>query len=218
MFKITPTIVIALAGGAGVGKDTLAEHYLKPYGYYPIALADEIKYKVVERGEASYEEVFITKPAHIRNLLQQEGTERGRNVYGENYWVHQLFARLGYYNIRWGLERFVITDVRFPNEVEAVQARGGKVLQVVAPQRYAANGLSDQARIHPSERALDGFTAFDGVINNDLGQEALVGRQLLITAGVVTAGVADRFKDVRFAETITATAAKFNGTVTNFDV
>lgn len=195
MFKITPTTVIGLAGGAGVGKDTIALKYLKPMGFMPIALADEIKYKVVARGDATYEEVFITKPPKMRTLLQEEGTERGRNVFGEEYWMDQLFARIGYYNVRWGWDKFVVTDLRFPNEVAGVQSRGGKVFQIIAPQRYAANGMTDAARQHPSERSLDGFTAYDGVIHNDLGEEASVQRQI---DNLLTPKTASRFEGVRY--------------------
>jgi hypothetical protein len=195
MFKVTPTTVIGLAGGAGVGKDTIAIKYLKPMGFVPLALADEIKYKVVARGEATYEECFVTKPPKIRTLLQEEGTERGRNVFGEEYWMDQLFARIGYYNVRWGMDKFVITDVRFPNEVTGIQARGGKVFQIVAPQRYASNGMTDAARQHPSERSLDNFTAFDGVIRNDIGEEQSVQRQI---DNLLTPKTASRFEGVRY--------------------
>lgn len=195
MFNSTPTTVVGLAGGAGVGKDTVAYKYLEPMGFVPLALADEIKYKVVARGEATYEEVFVTKPPKIRTLLQQEGTERGRNVYGEDYWMDQLFARIGYYNIRFGFDKFVVTDVRFPNEVTGIQARGGKVFKIVAPQRYASNGMSDEARQHSSERSLDSFTAFDGVINNDIGEEQSVQRQI---DNLLSPKTASRFEGVRF--------------------
>lgn len=195
MFKVTPITVIGLAGGAGVGKDTLAIKYLKPMGFVPLALADEIKYKVVARGDATYEEVFVTKPPKIRDLLQQEGTERGRKVFGEEYWMDQLFARLGYYNVRWGFDKFVVTDVRFPNEAIGIQKRGGRVFKITAPERYANNGLSEAARNHASERSLDEFTGYDGIINNDIGEEQSVQRQI---DNILTPKTASRFAGVKF--------------------
>lgn len=193
MFRQTPITIVGLSGGAGVGKDTLAERYFQRYGFHPLALADEIKRRIVAAGRATFEEVYITKPPHIRTLLQEEGTERGRDVYGENYWVDMLKVNMAFFNIRWGFDKFVITDVRFPNEVTELQAVGGKVAKIIAPQRYRENGMSEAARQHRSERALDDFTAFDATIANDIGQETRVGDQIanflrtafpaLITAG-----------------------------------
>lgn len=174
-----PIEIIGLSGGAGTGKDYLAEHYARPQGFQPIALADEIKVRVVASGRATWEEVFKTKPPHVRTLLQEEGTERGRNVYGENYWIDVLWARLLTARERWGMTRWVVTDVRFPNEVTAVQAIGGKVFRIVAPKRYQNNGMTEAARQHPSERALDGFVGFDGWVLNDPEYALTVGPTFL---------------------------------------
>lgn len=170
--------LIGLAGGAGVGKDTLANLYFRPQGFLSAALADEIKVRVVASGRATFEEVFITKPPHVRKLLQEEGTERGRDIYGENYWVDILFAQLQKTRFRWGFERFVVTDVRFPNESDRIREAGGQVYLINAPTRYANNGMSDEARQHRSERALDGYTNYDGIINNDPEWQSVVGTQI----------------------------------------
>jgi hypothetical protein len=60
---------------------------------------------------------------------------------------------------------WVITDVRFPNEAEAIKKRGGKVISVVRP------GHMDTGN-HPSETALDGYN-FDYVMYNDGSLESL---------------------------------------------
>lgn len=160
--------LIGLAGGAGVGKDTLAARYFRAYGYLSAALADEIKVRVVASGRATFEEVFVTKPPHIRQLLQEEGTERGRDLYGEDYWCNVLEAKLRVNAYRWGdLRRYVCTDVRFPNEVAWVRRLGGRVFKIDAPTRYASNGMTDEARRHRSERALDGYDEYDETIRND---------------------------------------------------
>ena len=53
----------------------------------------------------------------------------------------------------------VLTDVRFPNEAEAIQAAGGRLVRVVRP----GQDTSDQ---HISETALDDLVA-DVEIQND---------------------------------------------------
>lgn len=177
LFRKNPIVLLGIAGGAGVGKDTIADIYLRQYGFVPMALADEIKARVIASGQATFEEVFITKPSHIRTLLQEEGTERGRNVYGESYWFNCLMARaqITASRTRATATRIVVPDVRFPNEVQLIQQAGGRVIKLEAPERYAANGMTAAARLHASERALDGFTAYDAVIQNDPDDAGTVG-------------------------------------------
>lgn len=59
---------------------------------------------------------------------------------------------------------WIITDVRFPNEYEAVKAKGGIIIRVNRPG-YGTSMVS-LASDHPSETALDGHD-FDHVIENN---------------------------------------------------
>jgi hypothetical protein len=173
--------IIGFAGKAGTGKNTLADLYVKPLGYKSVALADEIKLRAVACGVATYEEVFgPKKPAHVRTWLQQEGTERGRDVYGEDIWVRALHARLRRVEQEWGLSEFVVTDVRFVNEVRFIQQAGGVVFLIEAPRRNLALELTDEQRNHPSERDLEKLfhREFDGVLYNDPAYVTAVGVQL----------------------------------------
>lgn len=150
--------VLGLSGKAGSGKDYIAANYLKPLGFLPIALADAIKEEAVARGLCTYEEAFHTKPPHVRDLLQQLGTELGRDQYGEDIWCRRTHARMQRMAEQWGFTKFVITDVRFRNEVRFVQQEmGGEVLRVFAPDRVANNGMPDELRTHRSEIDLDPF-------------------------------------------------------------
>lgn len=182
---MTKIEVVGLAGQAGVGKDFLAKTFFSRYGYLSTALADEIKVRVVASRRATFEEVFVTKPPHIRKLLQEEGTERGRDVHGEDYWADVLEAKLRTNLFRWPhLGRYAVCDVRFSNEVAWIKRLGGRVFKVDAPKRYAANGMTEEARQHRSERALDGFTDFDGVIRNDPDDASTVEDQVRDLLGV----------------------------------
>lgn len=159
--------LLGLSGKAGAGKNYIARTVLAPLGYREVALADELKIRAIATGVATYEEAFHTKPPRVRTWMQQEGTERGRQLFGEDVWVNALLARMARVQETWGIDTFVVTDVRFPNEVTGIQAAGGRVLRVDAPERVAASPLSPEARQHASETALDGFDGFDGVIQND---------------------------------------------------
>ena len=99
----------------------------------------------------------------VRVLLQRFGTDVGRELFGEGFWVEQAFRGLGD-------ESVVFTDVRFPNEAEAIRGRGGVVWNVVRPGVGVANG-------HVSESALAGFV-FDETILNDGSLEDLRGKVL----------------------------------------
>lgn len=161
--------IIGLSGRAGAGKDWITEHILKPDGYFQISFAWHFKIWMVSTGEATYEEVFVTKPPHIRKKLQRRGTEEGRNVYGENIWCQTALAWMRLLHDTNGVQKFVIPDIRFPNELEFVQQQGGLVFRINAPTRTANSNLTPEAREHISETALDHIppTGFDGIIQND---------------------------------------------------
>jgi len=89
----------------------------------------------------------------VRRLLQVFGTEVGRNLFGENFWIDQAFKRAEEY------ERVVFSDVRFPNEARAIQQRGGDLWRINRHNHQPVNG-------HTSEHAMDNFM-FKHVIYND---------------------------------------------------
>lgn len=170
--------IIGLSGQAGSGKDYIFDHHLKPLGYARWALADHMKMWVIGKGQATYEEVFKTKPPHIRKLLQQTGTEEGRDLYGEDVWLRTNLAWLTHLSNTMDINKICITDVRFPNEVKFIQDHGGKVLRIIAERRVRNSPLSHEARQHISETALNGYTGFDGFIWNDPGYEETVKQQI----------------------------------------
>ena len=110
----------------------------------------------------SWEGLKVRAPG-VRVLLQRFGTDVGRELFGEDFWVEQALDGLGD-------EDVVFTDVRFPNEAEAIRGRGGVVWNVVRPGVGVANG-------HVSESALAGFV-FDETILNDGSLEDLRGKVL----------------------------------------
>ncbi|MEU7643324.1 hypothetical protein [Streptomyces huasconensis] len=175
--------LIGLAGAARSGKDTAAS-FLTKDGWQRRAFADLVREMLYQlnpwlpddevdgsfqlAGEVDrfgWEQVKKEYPV-VREYLQRCGTEAGRQVLGPDVWVDTLFR---------GFETWerptVITDVRFPNEAEAIKKRRGLVVQVVRP---------DEAPIpesqHVSERALDDWP-FDATVLND-GSEVQLGVRL----------------------------------------
>lgn len=92
-----------------------------------------------------------------RTLLQWWGTDY-RRAQDPNYWVTQLMDTLK----REQPEVALITDVRFPNEVDAIHALGGYAVKVT---RTTAPDVTVHA--HVSENVLDGFNGWDFTITVD---------------------------------------------------
>lgn len=171
-------MVIGLSGRANAGKDFIANKYFRPQGFYQVSLAWHFKIWLASKGEATYEEVFFSKPPKVRSLLQIEGTEKGRDVYGKDIWCETTYNWIRLYEELWGFSKFVIADVRFPSEVEFIQRKGGKVFRLLAPNRIKDSKLSEEARQHPSETSLDGYTKFDDYIFNDYDNSAELDLQM----------------------------------------
>lgn len=91
-------------------------------------------------------------PMTARELLQFFGTNIMRKMY-EPVWVNATINKIK----QEGSLRSVISDVRFPDEAEAIKKTGGKLIKLTR---------SVSKDTHASETALDGYTNFDYVIDN----------------------------------------------------
>jgi hypothetical protein len=170
--QLIPRIkLIGISGYARSGKDTIANHLVEKYGYHKVSFANPMKVameklnptiRIVTTGQSlelkdavdfyGWEELKKLSP-DIRPLLQRFGTEVGREMFGENFWVEQALD-----SIPDGATA-VIADVRFPNEAGAIRDLGGKVIRVERTGTAPANA-------HASETALDTYS-FDDVLSND---------------------------------------------------
>jgi hypothetical protein len=81
---------------------------------------------------------------------------------------------------------WIITDMRFPNELSYIKDRGGITIRVNRDTGVQW-ATSDGANEHPSETALDN-AEFDYVINNDGSLEDLIlsVAEILKKEGVIT--------------------------------
>lgn len=98
----------------------------------------------------------------IREYLQRFGTESHRHIFGDNFWVDNLAKNLHTH----GGRIVVVTDVRFPNEAEAVRAAGGHVVRVVGPTEVedAGDGHASEA---PLPESLIDDVLFNAVRDDD---------------------------------------------------
>ena len=127
----------------------------------------------------------------VREFLQKLGTEAMRDGLHTNVWINALFAdyrgpKMSEYNP----SNWIITDMRFPNEMEAIEERKGITIRVVRPHGYTNPHTGEYKEMplsyHTSESALDD-AKFDYEIINDGSIEDLVEKvkQILITEKII---------------------------------
>lgn len=152
--EVAKPTVIAFSGFAQSGKDTAAA-FLVERGWTKLSFADPLRAAVYALNpivwggctatddsevvrvqeivdELGYEGAKAEWPEY-RALLQRFGTEVGRAQFGENFWVERVTSQF-----RPG-GKYVISDVRFPNEASAVQDVGGKVFMIKRAGTEAVN-------------------------------------------------------------------------------
>ena len=189
--------LLAIAGKAGTGKDTLAG-YLKELGWVSMAFADPL-YDALQamfgitreqmQDRAFKERVIPWIGKSPRELLQTLGTEWGRERVGNELWVNHLARRVesaraartedsfykSSFNFITAPVGIVITDVRMENEAEWVRSHGGTVLHLTRP-------ALGEVRAHSSEAGV-AWKVGDLVYHNRGTLEQL-GKMALLAGGV----------------------------------
>jgi len=162
--------IIGLSGWARSGKDTIADYLVEHHGFVKLSLATPMRealYRlnpdIVDWGNMhwslrqavdlfGWEDMKTSFPI-LRGLMQRMGTEVGREMFGEDFWVNQVIKEASKY------DKVVIADCRYLNEAEAVRSAGGQVWRVSKDSAAAAND-------HDSEHGLDDY-AFDINLDNN---------------------------------------------------
>ena len=158
-------MIIGLSGYAQSGKDSTAELLCLNYGYTRLAFADPMRQalmvinpkldsitRVSDLVEDYGWDVTKRNP-EVRRLLQVLGTDFGRKMLGDDVWIK--IALLGIKSE----DKIVISDVRYPNEAQAIKNLSGSLWRINRHNHSAVNG-------HTSEHAMDNYM-FNHVIYND---------------------------------------------------
>lgn len=188
-------MIIGIAGFQGSGKDTIADYLCNIYGFKRDSFAATLKDAVAAvfgwdrellegrtKESRAWRETVDSWWANRLNMpnltprlvLQKWGTEVARQAWHDDTWIASLENKLVKAH-----NDIVITDVRFPNEIQAVRNAGGIVIRVVRgaePEWYdlavetnsgTFNHMAQAyPEVHPSEWAWIG-TDFDAVIDNN---------------------------------------------------
>jgi hypothetical protein len=162
--------IIGISGKIGSGKDTLADFIVKQESRFE---KKSYAYKLKKTGAyltGTEESLWFTQEGKnifleewgmtIGQFQQKLGTESIRNGLHQDAWIISLFA-----DLKPG-SKWLIPDMRFPNEAEAVKKRGGILVRINGdPARVRANSTRDLS--HPSETSLDTYEGWDYVYENN---------------------------------------------------
>jgi len=151
-------IIVGLCGNKQSGKSTVAQH-LVSLGFYEISWAYPLK-EIIGRelfglkehqlygSEEEKEAIIPDWGLSARQILQLTGTECFRKVIRDDFWVVigkrrliELFDRG---------KNIVISDCRFPNEMEAIKSLGGYSVRIVRRGQISTDP-------HPSENSLNDY-------------------------------------------------------------
>lgn len=131
-------IVIGLAGYIGSGKTSVSEWFITNHGFKRVSFADPIRQMIMALGvpeSVLRDPVLKEKPHKLllgqtpRYAMETLGTKWGRDLMHPQFWV-------GHFALASAEKPFVIIDdVRFDNEVEAIESLGGRVFRLNVPGR-----------------------------------------------------------------------------------
>ena len=140
---------IGLIGKMRAGKDTAAKLFMDRFGGKVLKFAGPLYemqdaiYKII--GE---EPPMVNGEPKDRRLLQLLGTEWGREM-RPTIWVDTLLKRAAECR-----DHIYVTDVRFPNEAEALHNAGFKLIRIHRSDALRV-GAGASSESHASETSID---------------------------------------------------------------
>jgi len=166
----TTAMLIGIAGRKQSGKTTLGASLATAYGLEHISFAAPMRKFVAELLGGSVGELELAKETPIawldgvtpRRMLQTLGTEWGRDLVHSELWVRIALRKAAM------AVGAVVSDVRFPNEAQAIRGLGGVVIRL---NRSSATADDN----HPSEKPLED-RLIDFEIENNGTPEAMLAK------------------------------------------
>lgn len=183
-------MIIGICGLIGSGKGTVAEHLMREHNFIGISFAETLKDAAAcifgwdremlegatpeSRDERELKDEWWSErlgwDVSPRKMLQFFGTEVMRDNLDSHIWAHATEKRMldtinYFYEMTGQKPHFVISDVRFPNEIAMIRRNGGKIWHVQRGELPAWFGKDDPS-IHESEKAWNN-EQFDALIFNN---------------------------------------------------
>lgn len=163
-------MIIGISGKIGSGKTTVTniirkhhpEFEEKTYAFKlklitSILTGTTIEQNLTHEGKNTFIPEWNMTLGRMQQLL---GTEAIRNNLDQNAWIKALFI-----DYKEG-DNWIITDCRFPNEIDAIKKHNGFVIRIEGdPMNERKNTTRDVN--HKSEIALDNYKGFSYTIQNN---------------------------------------------------
>jgi dephospho-CoA kinase len=175
-------VLVGIAGKAGSGKDTVANHLKAHYGFGGLAFADPIRagMKAIvglkdENFQHPTKEVVLPEFGKSpRQMMQTLGTDWARELVHQDFWL--ILAGKKIEELKAQGVNVALTDVRFENEAAFVRNSGGVIWHVKRPGIGAVNA-------HKSEAGVE-FVDGDVIIDNSGSLQALYDNIDIFVTGV----------------------------------
>lgn len=179
---MNPPLLIGLTGRKFNGKDTIGYHLCTKYGYIRFAFADALKEACRCIFGFTDDQLYGNKKEEVdtfwktspRIILQYLGTDLFRNQLqkimpdlGQNIWVEVVRKKILDIWEKNPNQPIVVTDVRFPNEIDMVLSLGGTNIRVKRPELYKKVCLD----LHSSELEIDNLNVSYEILNDSTLEE-----------------------------------------------
>lgn len=168
-------ILVAFCGGKGHGKGTAAEILTRKYAFDQIEFADGLRKTVATAlrcdvswftDPATKEEIDPRTGKSRRYWLQWIGTEGFRALW-ENVWVSWWSQEIEDRGRATEQLMVTTTDLRFPNELEAVRRMGERAIVIrVTNPHVTASSDAHLSEAHYTSFAVDYDITNDGTIRD----------------------------------------------------
>lgn len=155
--------IFLIAGKSGSGKGEIAK-LIKEYYIYKLEKCVITEYskplKNIVQELTDWDGNTNTKP---RGYLQELG-DQIRNI-DNKYFTNLMLNKLRIYENL--VDNVVISDVRFPNEIEEIKLNYDDVYAVYVENQFSKSNLTIEEQSHITETALENYDEFDYILAND---------------------------------------------------
>jgi hypothetical protein len=166
--------LIGICGRAGAGKDTIGDYLVSNYGWEKMSFANALKDitsiifgwdrkmlagetpedRVKREEKDEYWSVIFNENITPRIMLQILGTNILRKNLGKDIWVNVLRRKLIESS-----NNVVITDVRFPNEIDMIKSLGGEIIRVERGE--LPSWFRDLEKLQSTTKDLDSLNQYE---------------------------------------------------------